>query len=518
MFWFSPSGAMKVQTVSDAHSMKKELIALAAILLLGLALRVGFASLVIASHDTVSFADIHGDTGGYIQLGERMYDRKSYTASTQNHRNRGLVRPPGYPAFYTAVRALYHVPGIDLRADLRQIVWPQVFLSLAQVVATFYLVLRAVRSLTFAIVGGLMAALSPTAIGCAAMAMPDGLFAAAFSLAFLGLLVAMRPAREGSHPSDRSEPERPAEPVDSARRLRRKTANRTSLAGLSLAIAALLKPAAIYWPIVGVPVLLVARGINRASLGDARRLFLPMIIAVAGWTAYNGIAEEVWVFSTVSERNVRYGVVPAVEMAVKLNRIPTEAEYGQHAQKSTRRDNAFIREGGLPYKLHRQITSESSAVIRAHPLWTARVLAANLRNQLSARYKMIHRQLANTHLPMASHLRALVDATDTRPAVLVWYGLMLLSVPLWWFTRRRCDGSVLLVCWIGFAYVVLPTGTVGNEGSRLILAAEPMAITLIVASLAMGAHLVREFVRRRIRRVDSHTEPARGQPAQPHGG
>jgi hypothetical protein len=476
--------------------MKKVLLALSAVLLLGLVLRIGFASLVVQSHGPVSFADIHGDTGGYIQLGERMSERKSYTAGTKNHRNRGLVRPPGYPAFYSVTRAIYLLMDIDLRADLRPIIWPQVVLSLGQVAATFFIMLRAVRNLWFACLGGAMAALSPTAIGCAAIALPDSLFGATFALAFLGLLIAMRPVpdwkQDVAHADASTNPT-----ADRTARIRRKTANRVSLAGLSLAIATLLKPAAVYWPILGVPILLLARGINRGSLGDVRRLFLPMVIAVAMWTTYNGLAENVWVFSTVSERNMRYGVVPAVEAAAKLKRLPTQAEYGRRAWVAINRDRNHILREGLPDELHDRITSETSAVVRAHPIWTARVLISNLRTQLCGRYKAIHRQLTDPHLPVAASIRGWVVDTGAPWAVTAWYGLMLMSLPLCWLARDHCDWRVLALCWIGFTYIALPTGTVGSEGTRLLLAGEPMAITLIVSSLAMGFGLVRKYLARR---------------------
>lgn len=504
--------------------MKRLLGPLGIILLLALTVRVLFGAMVVSQHSHATFTGIHGDIGGYIQLGERMKARVPYTASSVVHRDRGLVRPPGYPAFYAFWKTVYAAYLLDIGLDARLLVWPQIVISLGQVAATYALAYVALRRRSAAILAGSLAAISPTGVATAAIAMPDSTYATCFALAFLGFVLAIR----GRPPADPCPPAHPpiAPPAFSSlwfrqvffrpavakqpsvdtpalsgealRETRRVYYNHISLAGLALALAALLKPAAIYWPVLAIPLLLFHRGVRFTALGDVRRLFLPLVIVVLVWTKYNAMGEGVWAYSTVSARNLRYAVATKVELGAQLGRLPTHAEYVSYASQFTARDAAFLRSNKAKAAAYfDRITEETRSIFRAHPVMTARVLAANLRSQLTTRYKMIHRQLPGRSKPSAK-LREFYDWTDTRPALAMWYGLMLAALPLCLWLRDRAGRAPLIACWAGFLYVALPLGSVGEEGSRLLLSAEPMMLTLIAASLAyLGAEANRRWSARR---------------------
>lgn len=494
--------------------MKPILLTLLPILLLALLVRVGMGILVYRSHTHETFIDIHGDTAGYLQIGERMYDRKSYTAGTQAHRNRGLVRPPGYPAFYTWWRGVCRWFDHDLRSDMRPIIWPQIVLSLLQVIATYFIALLVLRSRLGASIAGSIAALTPTSIAAATLPMPDSTFAAFFSVTFLGFVISMtrretplpgptalafhaNPCPEGptasSPPShglglkpNAVAPNRDVAGISKTRH------HLLSLAGLALAVAALLKPAAIYWPILAVPMLLLVHKLRWSTFADLRRLFLPLILVVGLWSTYNYMAEGTFIYSNISARNMRYGVMTKVELAAEKGRLPTNAEAFEHTSKLTRRDADFLNvEFGNNALLQQRITRETRQIALAHPIWTIRVGLDNLRGQLTTRYKVIQKQLPDTTQPLVKKIRKLVDATDTPLALIAWYGLMLAAVPLAWLARDRAALLRLIACWAGFTYIVLPTASVGAEGSRLILAAEPMAAVLIGASVVYALRLLR---------------------------
>ena len=433
---------------------KRGATCLGIVLAIALAARLTFAAMVVSQHDNASFTDLHGDTSSYLTLGKRMYVGETYTAGGGAHRLRGLIRPPGYPAFYSAVRGVYALFGVDLYSDLRPIVWPQAALSLLQVAATYLLALISLRSVLAATIAGLIAALSPTGIGTAAIAMPDCLFAACFAIAFVGFALAMQ---------------------------KRSCWEMTAVAGVSLAIAALMKPAAIYWPIVVVPALLLSRGFKRTAFAEMALLLAPLIFVVGAWTTRNYVSQGVPAYSIVSANNMRYEVASKVELAAKLGHLPNQAEFMNHAAVAMQRDYNYIREDNSSTALvYERITKETRDVICAHPIWAARVLLSNLKSEILWRYKLTKRQLpyGGNWLPRTT--RTLFDSTDSTLALCLWYVPLLLGLPLCW--RMRESRLPLALCWIGVLYIALPTASVANEGSRLLLASEPMAATLIAAS------------------------------------
>lgn len=447
------------------------LIWLTIVLAIAAGVRITFALMVVSRHSPSTFADLHGDTVGYLRLGEYMYDGRPYGDGRALFRNRALIRPPGYPAFYTGVRAAYRLVGVDMAGDLRPIVWPQIAVSLAHVAATFAIALIALRRLAPAVAAGLIAALTPTGIAATAIAMPDSPFAACFAVAFVGLIVTTFGWR------------RPAF---------------VSIAGGALACAALLKPAAIYWPAICIPAVLLTRGLTWAALADLRRLLLPLIIVVLTWTCFNDLTQGVRAYSIVADRNMRYDVVPKVEFVDRRHRMPTFAEYSRYAAKSVSRDDKYIRQlDASPSDLYDLITRETRAVVRQHPWTTVKVMASNLRTQITARYKLLHRQLPQ-HDDTAMTMRRMIEVTEGQLLVGLWYGPMLLGLPLWLHDRRA--RRVLVLCWIGFAYIALPLGSVKYEGSRLLLAGEPMAATLIVAGVFGIVEVLRRWFRRRAER------------------
>lgn len=444
-------------------------ICLAIVLLIAAGLRIGFAQIVVAQHTAYTFSEIHGDTFGYLRLGERVFDRRPYEEGRALFRNRALVRPPGYPVFYAAARTAYGWLGIDLVERLALIVWPQVALSLLQVAVTFALARIVLRRLVAATAAGLIAAVSPGGVAAAAIAMPDSPFAVFFSLAFLGLVAIVQGKR------------RPA---------------LMSLAGAALAIAALLKPAAIYWPVPVIAVVLFTRGwrgtLTRGVLGDLRRLLLPVVIVVLTWTWFNLWSQQVPTYSIVADRNMRYDVVPKVEFAAKRGRMPTQAEYTRYT--SGRGDDAYLRSNNASTSaLYSRIRAETSAVLRKHPLTTFRVMLSNLSNQLMTRYKLMHRQMPKRNETTVA-IRNLADHTDDRAALLVWYVPMLAAVPLWLGSRRT--RRLLVACWVAVLYIALPLVSVESEGSRLLLASEPMSITLVVAGVFGAIKLCRRSLER----------------------
>ncbi|NNE07675.1 MAG: phospholipid carrier-dependent glycosyltransferase, partial [Gemmatimonadetes bacterium] len=236
------------------------------------------------------------DTGTYLEITKSLARGCGFLGAERSH---VLNRPPGYPLFAFP----FHVAG----ALPRGIVLTQMLLSLFGP----WFVYRAAREARCGRGAGLAAAavlaFSPTNISITAFVIPDSIFATIVTLA-TWLLV---------------------------RAWRKGTANAALLAGIALAVGLLVKPALSFWWILAPGLLVFARLVTRRPVRPVAlaALALPPLLILLGWSARNHVAEDVFVYSTVGMRTVRFYTGVQIEEWNRLGRFPTLEEERRRRQE-----------------------------------------------------------------------------------------------------------------------------------------------------------------------------------------
>ena len=453
--------------------------------LVALAARATYAALVVRHLSEHEFRDVHGDTNGYVRLGENLFEGKPYAVrrispdnegflargrryavNVGKNRSRALARPPGYPAFYASMRAV----GLRLDDHLSAIVWPQVFFSAVAASSACCIAAIATRSASATVAAGLLVAVSPTGIGAASLATPDSIYSGLFTISFALFASALFWAK--------------------------RQAQRNLLmwlAGLLLALSISMKPAPIYWPLIACPAILLVRRQLIPTISEAALYCLPVALIVGAWTSYNLRVEGLPVYSTIAIRNLRYDVVPRIQFAAREGRMPTRDEYDKAATEAIGRDERRFRRRIVNFSLiHGRMKEEVIETFQAHPVITAKVLALNLWDQMTTGWLWTDSQLPRNGM-IHRVIRLLFSLTSTTAMQCLWYVSLFSAVPFAAFRKHRAAIAPLTLCMLAFLYIAAGTATIRWEGSRLLLAGEAMATVLVAYTATSAVGRVRDL-------------------------
>jgi hypothetical protein len=82
------------------------------------------------------------------------------------------------------------------------------------------------------------------------------------------------------------------------------------------------------------------------------------------------------------------------------------------------------------------------------------------------------------------------DYTDHRNPRVFWWTCVIAAIPLCAMSKDRRALKPLILCGLAFLYIAAGTATTHGEGSRLMMAAEPMELLLIAGTLCHATALV----------------------------
>jgi hypothetical protein len=383
------------------------------------------------------------DSEAYLDAASRLLAGDLMNAGT-------LTRPPGYPAFLALFGS---APSAVLVA--------QAVLGSLIPVATFLLTSALGVRAALAVGAGMGVAILPSGIGITGLIGPDLLLAV---LVASGLLLLAVGVRSG--------------------------ASRASLtASVTFACALLVKPVMVLW----VPVsLLVAWMFARRLIASPGwiALFIGVQLApVILWAARNHQREGLFSYSTIGSSTVRiYWLARAELMAGDLGG-PTPAELEQH-QRDLRR-----RLFGTPMPAaHRDriLRSESSAIVRSHPLDAARAFLMNVDENTSMGWDHFSRQLPAA--PALAQRLARVAALEGRLfAVARW--LLLMGPLLVWLigrvgiARARDALPAALGLALAASFFVIASGVTFWTGPRIVFpgVAAGAALSALLTEAAIAA-------------------------------
>lgn len=396
------------------------------------------------------------DTGTYLDISRSLARGCGFGGVEHSH---VMNRPPGYPLFALP----FHVSGTLPRG----IVMTQMLLSLFGP----WFVYRAAREATCgrgaALAAAAVLALSPTNISITVFVIPDSIFTTIVTLA-TWLLV---------------------------RAWRKGTTNAALLAGVALALGLLVKPALSFWWILAPALLVFARIATRRPVRPLAlgALALPPLLILLGWSARNYVAEDIFLYSTVGMRTVRFYTGVQIEEWNRLGRFPTMEEerkrrrelYDYYGRRVERRLMS------MP-EFRDDIQTETRAILSENPERTLRAFVRSSRAIGFGRSGYHRRQL-----PEGSRLYALFErlsyvewkARRLIPVVLA----VLLTVGAVLVSRNGHDRSlrdryivsgILLVL---YAYFWAACGVTSNTGPRIVHPGEPALLVALTALFTMVA-------------------------------
>ena len=311
-----------------------------AVFVAALLIRVAFVGATLASNTPSDVRGFNGDTLEYLWLAEGWRQRGGYVppddpanAQSLKARSVSLVRTPLYPAMVAGALAIENAVGLrpegyDDAGDKPRVsrgpgglfaygllFGVQELMDAALAALAALLAGRLWRSPVAAAVAGGAMAVSPSGWSGAAVLLTDHPFA---FLSGAALWLTIKAAR----------PSTPRRGLLSA-----------ALAGVLWALAILMKPTLLFWPIALPIVWLVARGPRLVSLprggaewGRLALVVLPLVLTIVGWVAHNKAVHGVTAFSAVPERNLMMMIAPVVELRAE------EAAGGAPATRDRIRD------------------------------------------------------------------------------------------------------------------------------------------------------------------------------------
>ena len=464
------------------HSLVAILVIVLAVAVI---LRSAFALIVTTSLTADAFRDIHGDTNGYAKLGQNIAEGDAYAIAFIGPRNKGflasgesynraihrgrlraLARPPGYPFFL----ALHKWGGVSLDGDLRPIVWSQiVFSSLtAGIVGLLAYIILGHRAA--ALLAGLFAACSPTAIASASLLTPDCVYAFCTTAGFGAFLICATRA------------------VGNGPRILWSV-----IAGVFFAASVALKPAILYWPALAIPLLLIIRGRGWQSFRDAGLAFLPMVLFVGFWTAQNYQREGIATYSTIATRNLRYDVVIRADLIEQFGRFPSEERYERTSKLVMLDDNELLKSRSPDLlAMHQSMGDEIRRCFLSQPMNVAKVLLANLSEQTTTGWLWIDKQIPQRISGSKAIYRAFRLTSRDGP-IIAWFLGIFAAIPICLMRKDQRAVMPLTNCLLGYLYLAAGTATIHGEGSRLLTAGEPLCLLLITATLCHGVEVLRRI-------------------------
>ena len=440
----------------------------------GLGLRLLFVNGTLRASTTARVWEINRDTRSYRHLAHNLRDEGRYARDDASSRYMALIRPPLYPLVLAGLETSDGLPN--------RLFWVQAVIGAAVPVGVGWLAWIFYRKRWAVWAAGLLAALSPTGVAIAAVALPDLLFAALFLAGFAVATVAMRGAN------------------------RRRVLWAAALgAGLLFGAAALTKPAMTYWPAALVPVWWLSARAFGGWTGWGR---LAACLAVQGalmlgWCARNYAAEGVFIFSAMPSQNLRNMIVPRVKVWEKLGRAPTVPESQDRYSTGGRQSRHFIRqERHTAAELVAGQMAYGLKVVRDRPWLALRVYLLDVMEQIPARWDVYDRQLRDVPNGGAADPpeRRVFDpifaagGAGSLPLRWVPFGLAASALALPWLVpkprrdrawRRRVGIDLALAA--TYLYFLALAGTTYAQGTRVMYPAQFAGTLLMVSATGSAA-------------------------------
>ena len=476
---------------------------LALVFLLALAIRLLFAAAVLEAHEVTELRRLNGDSREYLRLGAHLAATGRYTAEEDVElRVISLVRTPLYPAVVASVLKVESLLGLAEAPTIRDAdptptagtKWGFGGLFVLQAVGDALLcVLTGLvawhlwRRVFVAWLGAAMMAVVPTGWGLSAVILTDGLFAL---LATLALWLTLQAARGGSY-------------------------QQAVGAGLVWVLSALAKPTLLMWPILLPVVWWLVRSSGRrdgsrgsedrqtgsaTSVAASRTLlrfglcWSILVAGLLGWCGYNYASKNVFTYSIVAERNVRFMYGPVVEMWHKYDERPPEGQVRERYSAMGHQEVRWYGEPGMTVAEYvRRQREYIGLMLPLRPDVLARLYGENLIANLEGSWDILVNQLpprsgepveiggmgtGGRATPVARTIFWPIFWLTAQPAVR-WplIGLALLA-PLVVIRNCRRRGPVLAV-WLFAMFILLTAATTSGQGSRILYPAYPSAMALL---------------------------------------
>ncbi len=427
-----------------------------------LVFRQTFVANVLRHHSPDEIQAICSDSAEYLGLAGNLSVYRPGAEADPELRHAALQRPPGYPLFCALMGWL----GFPVT----RIVIAQAVIGVCIPVATALLAWWIVRSRLAAVLAGLISALSPTGVGLSAVVLADLLFAAAFVVGLVLLYHGIAGSKSGV----------------------------SFGAGAVFGIATLIKPALVVWSAASPMIwLLFARSARVPVRRGPFVAFLSVQVAFVGALCVrNQLAEGCFTPSAIGPKNLRYYVAPRVEAWAQAGQAPRGSAILEHRKLPWERDKAQLAAGEISSAeiVERQY-AESLAILREHPMETARVCVLNIREGLTDGWTYLPAQLpAATGLRSALENLGRVARKMQKPAfVIAGLGLLALGVGGWLLRDERLAGQLhgTLALLVTVGVFAALSGTTFWTGSRIMYPCEFALILLPVSGVVGLVRLVR---------------------------
>ena len=233
------------------------------ILLLAVAVRIGFPLSVLAVHGDAG-AFTRPDTGSYVRPAESLVEHGRFTTSGGSPE---IQRTPGYPLLLTLGVLAGRITLVTIAA--------QVLLGVATVLGVALLAQRVLPDSRAARWAATFYALDPLSVMYPSLLMTETLFAAVFVAHLFALLRFLEDPRGVARPA---------------------------VAGGLAAAATLVRPIAYYWPFVAVAV--AAWILRRRGLRGCAVFLLVAVLPCFLWQVRNGVQSGYYGLSTISAVNL----------------------------------------------------------------------------------------------------------------------------------------------------------------------------------------------------------------------
>jgi hypothetical protein len=346
---------------------------LAAVTLLALGLRCGLVAQEY--HDQHGIHPGGGDESEYLLLSENLGQHGYYVDGSPSQRHVGLHRPPGYPVFCALLSG-----G---RSDgTFHILWAQTLTAGLIPPMLMLLLGRLGVGRILSIAAGLASALSVTGIGLAGFVLADSLFATLFLMGFLCLFLSF----SNDHP------------------------RMAYGAAAAFAVAALVKPVTLFWPLASPLVwLLLAVGLRKPLAWRRLGLFVLIQVAIMGSRCIrNQATEKTLSFTTIDAQNLRDYLAPLVQQLAKSHGWPSRNHLKNARRESGYRDWGDLNDARIsPAELAARERRESWKIFSANPSAFRRAVWSDMVQAVNDTYA-----LTDTELPEPSAMHRLMDVLE----------------------------------------------------------------------------------------------------------
>lgn len=463
------------------------------IFVLALAIRLLYVAAVLEAQDAPELRRFNGDSKEYLRLGEQLATHGSYTADDDVYLQViGLVRTPLYPAIVAAALKLESFAGLTPTPDttdwhisrigpggkaaLAGLFLVQAFCDALLAVLAAKIAWHLWRRRWSALVAGAFMAFCPTGWGLSAVVLTDGLFAFFVGLA---LWLTLRAARRRSWPT-------------------------TLAAGAVWSLAILAKPTLTFFPFA-LPIIwwLAARPRHSWRTTFQWRVLAQPIICIlmlAGttlaWTLHNKHTADVFAFSIVKERNLRFMFGPNVEVRAATGSEP-RALVRERYYTLGHQDRRWLAEPDMtPAEFVRRQREYIQLVIEQFPGLMARQYVHQLETNIVGHWDILINQLpprdkaepleiggmgaGGEWTPLARRIFGpffKLDATK----IIRWtcFALAVLAPLIPALGRNRRALRLALAIWLVALYFLLTSATTHSQGSRILYPAYAPAAVLI---------------------------------------